>query len=158
MFVVMIDDPADDPGPPRTWVVLVRNILRFYAIYLTLMIALMLVVGLLSDTSGVLALLVMIPLTILMLPGILVAGLIALVLPLGRSGAARAIVTIDFAACAFLGTALATSIVAAVTGVYGLWLAPIIVAAVAGLVAGLRAEPRPTPARPDGRPIRTPLR
>lgn len=128
----------------RDWLVLVRNVLRFYGTFLALMVMLLAVVGVLSDASGLVTVVGLLPLAVLMLPGAIVATLIAYLLPLRRSKAARLIAVIDFAACAYLGTAFATSILAAATGVYGFWAVPIFVATISGLVTGLVVEPRPT--------------
>jgi hypothetical protein len=136
-------DPALLPPIRWPWLAAVRNLLRFYATFVVLIVLLLAVVGLLSDTSGMVTLVGLVPLAILMLPGVAVAASIAYILPLRRSRTARLIAVIDFAACAYLGTALGAAVLGAVSGIYGIWSAPILVATVAGVFSGLIAEPRP---------------
>jgi hypothetical protein len=136
-------DPALLPPIRWPWLAAVRNLLRFYGLFMVLSVLLLAVLGVLSDPSGLLPLVGLLPLAVLMLPGILVAAGIAYMLPLRRSRTARLIAVIDFAACAYLGTALGAAALGAVSGIYGIWSVPILVATVAGAFSGLIAEPRP---------------
>lgn len=138
------DDVFDQEIPRRGGLlVLGRNVLRFYAVFGVLMVVLLTTVGLFEDSTGITRLLDLLPLVVPMLPGIVLGCLIAYVLPLDRSRAARLIAVIDLGACAYLGTALAAVVATSLTGVAGIWSTPIFVAGISGMLTGFFAETRP---------------